>query len=55
MLVEEFDEIAKSDVTVYIPSIDEPSICPEGTHVMSMIAPSKKKLTPRAASNPEEL
>ena len=47
MFVEEFDEIAESDVTVYIPSIDEPSICPEGTHVMSMIAPSKKRWPPR--------
>ncbi|WP_110991090.1 MULTISPECIES: hypothetical protein [unclassified Mesotoga] len=47
MFVEEFDEIAESDVTVYISSIDEPSVCPEGTHVMSMIAPSKKKWPPR--------
>lgn len=55
MFIEEFDEIAESDVTVYISSIDDPSICPEGTHVMSMIAPSKKKWPPRGTEQYKEM
>jgi prolycopene isomerase len=49
MFIEEFDEIAESDVTVYISSIDDPEICPNHTHVLSIIAPSKREWPERGS------
>ncbi|HOW37957.1 MAG TPA: FAD-dependent oxidoreductase [Bacillota bacterium] len=43
MLVGNPDRIDESEVTVYIPSIDDRTVCPEGTHVVLAIGPSLEK------------
>lgn len=43
MLIGNPDSIDESEVTVYIFSIDDKTLCPEGTHVLTAIGPSFKK------------
>lgn len=43
MLVSNTDEIDEAEVTVYILSIDDKSLCKEGYHVISAIGPSFKE------------
>jgi len=43
MLVADKQGVNSGDVTVYISSLDDPSICPPGMHAMTIIAPSMMK------------
>ncbi len=40
MFVDNRDALDESEVTVYISSLEEPSLCPPGKHVFTMIGPS---------------
>ncbi|MBD3365285.1 NAD(P)-binding protein [candidate division WOR-3 bacterium] len=40
MVIEDKKGVNQGDVTCYISSIDDPSICPEGMHAMTVIGPS---------------
>jgi prolycopene isomerase len=43
MLVADLEGVNSGDVTVYISSLDDPSICPPGTHAITVIAPSTER------------
>jgi len=40
MLIADIKGVNQGDLTLYISSLDDPSICPPGTHVITTIAPS---------------
>jgi prolycopene isomerase len=40
MFVDNTDSLDESEVTIYISSLEDPSMCPEGKHVFTMIGPS---------------
>ena len=40
MLIADIEGVNQGDLTLYISSLDDPSICPPGTHVITTIAPS---------------
>jgi prolycopene isomerase len=40
MLIDDIKGVNPGDLTLYISSLDDPSICPPGTHAMTTIAPS---------------
>jgi prolycopene isomerase len=40
MLIADIAGVNQGDLTLYISSLDDPSICPPGTHVITTIAPS---------------
>ena len=40
MLIADIEGVNPGDLTLYISSLDDPSICPPGTHVITTIAPS---------------
>jgi prolycopene isomerase len=40
MLIADIEGVNQGDLTFYISSLDDPSICPPGTHVITTIAPS---------------
>jgi len=40
MFVEDMHQITGHDVTVYVSSLDDPTLCPPGTHSMTVVAPS---------------
>ncbi|HTW92058.1 MAG TPA: FAD-dependent oxidoreductase [bacterium] len=40
MLIADIEGVNQGDLTLYISSLDDPSICPPGTHAITTIAPS---------------
>jgi prolycopene isomerase len=40
MLIDDIEGVNRGDLTLYISSLDDPSICPPGTHAITTIAPS---------------
>ena len=40
MFVDNRESLDESEVTIYISSLEDPSLCPEGKHVFTMIGPS---------------
>ncbi len=43
MLIADVKGVNSGDVTLYISSLDDPSICPPGTHAITVIAPSDQQ------------
>lgn len=43
MFVEDMHNITGNDITIYISSIDDPSLCPEGMHSITIVQPSMIK------------
>jgi prolycopene isomerase len=52
MFVENKESLDESEVTVYISSLEDPSMCPEGKHVFTMIGPSFRSWP--APNDPED-
>ena len=40
MFVDNMTALDESEVTMYVSSLEDPSLCPEGTHVFTLIGPS---------------
>jgi prolycopene isomerase len=40
MLIADIEGVNQGDLTLYISSLDDPSVCPPGTHIITTIAPS---------------
>jgi len=43
MYIENRHDLAAHDITIFLSSLDDPSLCPEGMHVMTVIAPDAKQ------------
>ncbi|UCD84547.1 MAG: FAD-dependent oxidoreductase [Deltaproteobacteria bacterium] len=43
MFVENRSDLAARDITMFISSMDDPTLCPPGTHVLTVTTPAKKK------------
>jgi carotene isomerase len=43
MFVEDMYHITGNDITVYVSSLDDPTLCPPGTHTMTVVQPSMVK------------
>ncbi len=42
-LVEDMYNITGNDITIFLSSLDDPSLCPEGTHCLTIVQPSQEK------------